>query len=91
MTIAAGTWVKFTADGRLRSISKEGSRSQSGLHEGLLIGEQERAIVTQTAGADSYIIFFPEKNMIGWCYAHECYVENPRQPLAKINFVKVGG
>ena len=89
MSIVAGTWVKFTADARLRQVTKEGAREQRNMHEGLLIGEQERALVTQAMGSDAYAVFFPERNFIGWVYNHELYVENPAQPPEKLNFVKV--
>jgi hypothetical protein len=89
MSIAPGTWVKFTADARLRSFNKDGQRDQRGMHEGVLIGEQDHAVVTQALGIDAYAVLFPEKNFVGWVYNHECYVEDPRKPLEKLNFVKV--
>jgi hypothetical protein len=86
--IAQGTWVKFTADARLRKLSESGHREQGGMHEGILIGEKERAVVTQQLGESAYAVFFPEGSHIGWVYNHECYVENPLQPLVKLTFNK---
>lgn len=89
MSIAPGTWVKFTADARLRNITKEGLREQAGMHEGAMIGEVAEAVVVQKIGHDAFTVVFPEQNLFGWVYAHEAYVSDPRRPLEKLDFVKV--
>lgn len=82
-----GTWVKFTSDARLRKVTAEGRREQSGMNEGVLIGEKLRAVVVQKMGEDAYTVLIPEGNYFGWCYNFEMYVEDALQPPAKLDLI----
>ncbi len=86
--ILPGTTVKFTSDSRLRKIAKDGVRSQSSMNEGMIIGEQAEAVITQVL-SDGYIVYFKEHNLVGWVYNYELYVKDPNAKPEKLNFVKV--
>lgn len=91
MTIERGTWVKFTADARLRKLTDDGLREQMSMGEGALIGEDLEAVVVQPISTGpnqpeiGYTVFFPEKNLFGWVYNYELYVQDPLRPKHQLN------
>lgn len=84
--LTPGTWVTFTSDSRLRLV-KEGHREQLGIQEGLLIGEQQQAVIVQKITPDSYTIIFPDTQMFGWVYSYEI-VADLAKPKLQLSFVK---
>jgi hypothetical protein len=89
-----GTWIQFNADSRLRQINAKGQREQQGMGEGVLIGEvntntgkRTEAVVVQPIGEDAHTVYFPEKNMFGWCWNYEVLV-NDKKPTLQLNLVK---
>lgn len=81
-----GTWVMFTSDSRLRHL-KEGNREQLGMQDGLLIGENKRAVVVQKISNDSYTVIFPDTQTFGWCYSYE-FVADLHAAKLPLKFVK---
>lgn len=88
MSYAAGTWVKFTADARLRKITDKGVTEQKNMGEGLTIGEQKEGVLVQAVGPDAYTVVFPDTGHFGWVYNYEFYVL-PNRPLHKLNLKPV--
>lgn len=80
MAHAAGTWIKFTSDARLRKITDKGIQEQKNMGEGLTIGEKAEAVIVQQMGADSYTVVFPDTGFYGWVYNYEFYVQAGRTP-----------
>jgi hypothetical protein len=86
MAHAKGTWIKFTADARLRKITDQGVQEQRNMGEGLLIGEQAEAVIVQQMGQESYTVYFPEGQHFGWVYNYEFWVQQGR-PLLELKLV----
>lgn len=81
MNHAAGTWVKFTSDSRLRKISDKGVPDQKAMGEGVLIGENKEAVLVQPLGTDAYTVFFPDLDLFGWVYTYEFVVLRTKEPM----------
>lgn len=81
MSHATGTWVRFTADARLRKITDKGVPEQKAIAEGLLIGENKEAVIVQPLGTDAYTVVFPDTGHFGWTYNYEFYVIPNKAPL----------
>lgn len=88
MSLPAGTWVKFTADARLRKITDKGVMEQKNLAEGLQIGELKEAVIVQPVGSDAYTVVFPETGHFGWVYTYEFYTQ-PTRPLYNLTLKPV--